>query len=354
MKDYIIVGLGLAGLAVAETLARRNLGFIVYEDHSQNSSRVAGGAMNPVILKRFTKFWKAEQFLPTAETFYRQLEEKLKISLLESYPIYRRFHSVREQNDWFTAADKPDLEAYLLPEIQYLKEIPAPYGYGKVTGVSVLDTEKVLDTYRNSLIESKQFVKESFDYKALKLYKDKVSYKGEIAKKIIFCEGAGVVKNPWFNNLPVIGNKGMYLLIQKKELPPNIILKTTFALIPLGGDFYKYGATYDHKYSRPNPEAKDYNRLTESLADFISPPYTILGTQTGIRPTVKDRRPLIGRHPTTDRLLICNGLGAHGVMMAPDMAARLIAFDIEGIPLPKTMDVNRYYTRKKKDLISKF
>ena len=52
--DYIIVGLGLAGLAFAEELERNHKSFVVFEDNSQNSSLVAGGVYNPVILKRFT------------------------------------------------------------------------------------------------------------------------------------------------------------------------------------------------------------------------------------------------------------------------------------------------------------
>jgi len=52
--DYIIVGLGLAGLSFAEELFQNNKSFMVFEDNSQKSSLVAGGVYNPVILKRFT------------------------------------------------------------------------------------------------------------------------------------------------------------------------------------------------------------------------------------------------------------------------------------------------------------
>ena len=75
--DYIIVGLGLAGLAFAEELITQNKSFVVYEDRSQNSSLVAGGMYNPVILKRFTPVWNAEEQLRIALGFYKKLEEKL-------------------------------------------------------------------------------------------------------------------------------------------------------------------------------------------------------------------------------------------------------------------------------------
>ena len=41
--DYILVGLGLAGIAVAEELEERGKSFVVFEDQSQTSSSVAGG-----------------------------------------------------------------------------------------------------------------------------------------------------------------------------------------------------------------------------------------------------------------------------------------------------------------------
>ena len=43
--DYIIVGLGLAGLAFVEELIQANKSFIVFEDDSQTSSLVAGGVI---------------------------------------------------------------------------------------------------------------------------------------------------------------------------------------------------------------------------------------------------------------------------------------------------------------------
>ena len=51
--DYIVVGLGLAGLAFIEELIEANKSFLVFEDNSQTSSLVAGGVYNPVILKRY-------------------------------------------------------------------------------------------------------------------------------------------------------------------------------------------------------------------------------------------------------------------------------------------------------------
>ena len=49
--DYIIVGLGLAGIAFAEELIAANKTFVVFEDDSQQSSLVAGGVYNLLKIK---------------------------------------------------------------------------------------------------------------------------------------------------------------------------------------------------------------------------------------------------------------------------------------------------------------
>ena len=56
MVDYLIVGLGLAGIAFCEKLDEHGKTFIVINDDSQTSSNIAGGLYNPVILKRFNLF----------------------------------------------------------------------------------------------------------------------------------------------------------------------------------------------------------------------------------------------------------------------------------------------------------
>jgi len=83
--DYIIVGLGLAGLVFVEKLIQAKKSFIVFEDDSQTSSLVAGGVYNPVILKRFSPVWNAKEQLSVALPFYDKLEKNLVKSLIKNF-----------------------------------------------------------------------------------------------------------------------------------------------------------------------------------------------------------------------------------------------------------------------------
>ena len=102
--DYIIVGLGLAGLAFAEELVNAKKSFLVFEDDSQTSSLVAGGVYNPVILKRFTPVWNAKEQLEIALPFYESLELKFNQKFDEKFQTKKAFKSIEEQNNWFDHA----------------------------------------------------------------------------------------------------------------------------------------------------------------------------------------------------------------------------------------------------------
>ena len=69
MLDYIIVGSGIAGIAFCETASKFNKKFIVFNDESQNSSKVAAGLYNPVILKRFSQVWHISSNKPVVLLF---------------------------------------------------------------------------------------------------------------------------------------------------------------------------------------------------------------------------------------------------------------------------------------------
>ena len=74
-------------------------------------------------------------------------------------------------------------------------------------------------------------------------------------------------------------------------------------------------------------------------------PYTIVEQSAGIRPTVKDRRPLLGVHPKHTRLALFNGLGTRGVMIAPKMAQELYQHLSEGTPLEEEVDLRRFLNK---------
>ncbi len=342
--DYIIVGLGLAGLAFAEELTKQNKSFIVYENRSQNSSLVAGGMYNPVILKRFTPVWNAEEQLRVALDFYKKLEEKLNSSYDHKINIYRVFKSVEEQNNWFLASDKILLQDFMDAAIikNENKCVLAPFGFGKLVNTGRIDVNSLIHDYRTLLFKKKVLKEEKFAYDRIVIKQDGVEYKDVKSERIVFCEGYGIKKNPYFKYLPMREAKGELITIHAPELKVDYLIKAAVFVMPLGDDIYKVGATFNWKDKSPTPTAEGRQELERKLNTFIRCKYTIVDHLAGIRPTIIDRRPLLGVHAEYKPLAILNGLGTRGVMIAPLMAMKLFEYLEHNIPLDNEVSIARF------------
>ncbi len=348
MLDYIIVGSGLSGIAFAETLLQHKKQFILFENHSQNSTQIAGGLYNPVILKRFSQVWNANHQLEIAHKFYESIEQKLNTQFDFKIPIYRKFFSVEEQNNWFAASDKPNLAPFLSTKIIHKKYngIDSPYGYGEVLETGYVDTMSLLNQYHQYLKKNNWLVESSFEYNALKIFETHIAYKNIEAKNIVFAEGFGMHSNPYFNYLPLDGTKGELFIIKADDLNLDVIINTSIFILPLGNNRYKVGATYnwDDKTNTPTEEGK--KELIDRIKEILNCDFEIIEHLAGVRPTVKDRRPLLGTNQTYKNLHILNGMGTRGVMLAPAMAIDLYDFIENGKPLDKAIDIKRYSPTK--------
>ncbi|WP_040278322.1 NAD(P)/FAD-dependent oxidoreductase [Psychroserpens damuponensis] len=341
--DYIIVGNGLAGIAFCEQLRAANKTFIVFDNSSQQSSSVAAGLYNPVILKRFTKVWNAKAQLNLALPKYKLLEQLLNVKLDYQLPVYRRFTSVEEQNDWFTASDKPVLEDFLSTNLikNTNPNINANFGFGEVLHSGRVNTSQLVKSYRTYLEEHDKFVVEEFQYNQLQIEQEFIQYKHIKANHIVFAEGFGVNHNPFFKQLPLNGTKGEMLTIEAPELQMEFIMKSSVFIVPLGNHLFWIGATYERedKTHRITEHAK--NELVDKLKQIITCDFKVVKQVAGIRPTTKDRRPLVGSHPEHNNVHILNGLGTRGVMISPYVAEQLFNYIEKGTLLDPEIDIKR-------------
>ncbi|MEO0525889.1 MAG: FAD-dependent oxidoreductase [Bacteroidota bacterium] len=344
MLDYLVVGLGLAGVSFCETLENNNKSFVVVTDHSQVASMVAGGLYNPVLLKRFTLAWNAKEQLRIAMPFYAGLEKKLDVPLDHKVPILRRFASIAEQNLWFEAADKPELQPFLSTQIisNTNMAVDAPYGYGRVLGTGRVDTEKLVAVYAAYLLAKNVLIKKTFVVNDLEIRDDGIRYNSVRARHIVFTDGYGLKNNPYFNYLPLNGTKGELLTIKAPDLKEKSVLKSAVFCIPLGDDLYRVGATYKWKDKTNIPTAEARSELLQKLDALITCDYEVVDHVAGIRPTVTDRRPLVGRHPENDAMYVLNGFGSRGVMTAPFASHQLYQYIENKGQLHQEMDITRF------------
>lgn len=354
MLDYLIVGSGLAGISFAEVALKNNKTFLVVDDKSQNSTRIAGGLYNPVILKRFSEVWNAKEQLELLEDFYGHIEDKLKEKFNFKMPVLRKFFSIEEQNNWFAASDKINLAPFLSTKLVLKKyeSIDSPYDYGEVLHTGYVDTALLLDTYKEYLRERNLLLEETFHSTYIEFLDSGIQYKNIKARHIIFAEGFGMLKNPFFNYLPLDGTKGELFIIKAPDLNLDVIVNTSVFILPLGGDLFKVGATYNWHDKTDEPTEEGKKELVDKIREIITCEFEIIKHFGGVRPTVADRRPLLGTHEAYKSIHILNGLGTRGVMLGPAMAKALFEHIENNVPLDREADIKRFHKRYLKSLIS--
>lgn len=345
--DYLIVGCGLAGIAFAEEIKKNKGSVLIFDNQSQKSSTVAGGVYNPVVLKRFTAVWKVKEQLTIALPLYHYLEEKLDVKLDYKTPVYRRFLSSEEQNDWFTASDKPNLGEFISTELikNSNSGIDADFGYGEVLDSGRIDTAALILAYKNYLINLDELDESDFNYDVLKIKESSFIYKNVKAKHIIFAEGFGLKNNPYFNYLPMVGAKGELLVIHAPNLKMHFLLKANLFLIPLGDDLYKVGATYQWTDKTNTTTEEGKTELLTKLHTFLKCDFKVVDHLAGIRPTIKDRRPLVGEHPEYKNMYVLNGLGTRGVLIGPYVSKQLYNAIENYKDLDSDININRFLKR---------
>jgi len=194
--------------------------------------------------------------------------------------------------------------------------------------------------------EKQAYFQEDFHFNDLEIFDNGIKWKHITAEKIIFCEGHLGVNNPWFDWLPLEETKGEILIVEIPGFESEYILKRSCSIIPLGGNLFKVGATFDWDDTTEIPTEKGRTELIQKLEKFLKAPYKIVDQEAGLRPTVRDRRPLIGLHPQNSNIGIFNGMGTKGIMLAPWFAQHFTEHVLEGKPLKKEVDIQRFWVKK--------
>jgi glycine/D-amino acid oxidase-like deaminating enzyme len=347
--DYIVVGHGLAGAILAYTLRQKGHQVLVIDEPKENAaSRVAAGLVNPVAGKRFAKSWLVDSLLPFADTFYDELEARYQQPLFYHKPIYKIFSTIEEQNNWMAKSAGENWSEYIGATYTQSTGTPSvqdPYGGILIRQGGYLLVSRLLDLLTRELQEAGLLLPERFDITQLQLTEQGVSYKGITANHLIFCEGWQAVHNPYFKWLPLQPTKGEVLEVQTTgKFEPECIYNKAVYVVPVGEDCFKIGATYNWRQPDEEPTPEGEAELTERFEQITTQPYHVKNHWAGIRPAVRDRRPLIGTHPEHAQLSVFNGMGSKGVLMAPylaDLFAKALAGEAEMLP---DVQISRYYS----------
>jgi glycine oxidase len=346
MHDFIIVGKGLAANILALRFTEHQITYtIIGEPTLSSCSQIAAGLWNPIVFKRMTLSWKAEDLIAELKQFYPAAEQTLGTNFYKERIIIKPFFSEEEKNFW-TKKAKGELSVFVDQKIHSPKDehcgLLIPGSYGIVKDCGNIDVAAFLKACEK--IHTDQ-LNETFDHALLQIEDDHVHYKHISAKNIIFCEGYLVKDNPLFHWLPMKPVKGEILDIEVKDVELNNEILNHNAFLFKAVDHFKMGATYDWDDLSEDRTEKGLLELKEKLQGLISAPYKIIKHKAGIRPSTLDRRPIIGPHPRHKNVFVFNGLGTKGVMLAPYFSKNFVYFYLNKATLNTDVNIKRYYPK---------
>ncbi len=345
-NQFLIVGQGLAGSLLAYQMYKRGINFkIVASENIPRASDVAAGLFNPLVFKRLNMSWQADECLPMMNETYKELELFFDTKFLHQKQILKLLNE-QESELWKGKMSKGGLKEYIQDlssdiDINGLKEF---HSFGSVAQSGHLELSKMIKELQVFFKKEGLFIEDQFVYEDLQIDAHQIVWKDIIANQIVFCEGYLGKDNPFFRDTGLNATKGELLEIRCKDLSEAYILNKNLFVLPVGNSHFKIGATYDWKNINHETTNEAQSELLKRFEDIVSLPYEVVKHYAGVRPTVMDRRPVLGSHPNHHNVHIFNGLGAKGVMLAPYLASKMIRFlTDENFNLPAEMNVSRFY-----------
>lgn len=320
--DYLIVGGGYAGSFFALQCLLADKSFIIIDEPKNSASRASAGIVNPVVLKKFVPFEGALEQIHHFRNFIQKVETFFQTKFYHDSPVHRLFHDEAEQNLWLKKAKTESLTPFLNLEIKEIPEVISPFGSGQVLESGYFSVDKFFTVFSSFLKEKNYSVEEKLNYDEIDIKSKK--YRDILWQNIIFAEGVGVAQNPFFPNLPIVSNKGQALMIQT-DLNLEFPVKKRHFLVPVEERKYYYGGTYDRFDHSSEINQEKVEELASGLQQILPKSYHITEIRSGFRPTVLDRKPLVGRHHHYKNLWMLNGLGARGLLNGSFYAGQLFS-----------------------------
>ncbi len=315
----LIVGAGITGTLLAWRLLKKNIDFELWANPQiPSASQTAAGLINPITGKRLAKLENYDLLLHCALNCYHEIENFFHVPLVYPHKIYRFI-------------DNPDL----FKHYQLKQNHPEYLHFMNLKTHFSIDTLKIQanclqiePAYRVNLVFLLELIHEYLK-KSNRFFHKHFNEKIPCNKfdKIFLCRGYQEAYFGLFPGLKWENALGEIIIFHAPALNLGEIVQfQKLTLIPLGYDYYWLGATYlretDFSNYYPTKELEDF------LSQFLKVPYRIIQKSIGIRPILKERKPLFLQSAHYSNVFMVNGMGSKGTLLAPYVIENQILNDI--------------------------
>ncbi len=336
--DVIIIGRGLAGVVLSETLADAGKRVMIFDEPMEGrASEVATGMVNPIVLRRTVPSWRASEMLAIAGAFYRELELDYEATFWHPMPLVELFPTAQEAGLWHLRMKEGE-NARMLgigpSDDPAVAQLPQPYGCGIIKRCAWLNVQLLLRLHEERWSKAGALRTLRVSREHLRTTGSGVEVDGCSAPVVVWCAGA-------FHEVPGLVNvRGEGLTVQLPGLALRSIVHRGTFMAPIADETYRVGATFawEDVWSGPTEQAREH--LLDKVARVWNGEVRLLDHWAGVRPAARDRRPILGR--TSAHEAVLTGFGSRGVLLAPWCASHLMAHLLQGAPLDPEVDVERF------------
>lgn len=326
--DFGILGAGLAGVLLAHALIERGSRVVMADDSLPNAaSPMAPGIINPLAGRRLkVNAGHAEAHARTIATFH-QLEQIYGEPLWHPMPLLRLLENAAQREELEERRSAPEGS-------RWIGRIFAPGAHGSALN----DPSGSFETLHAGWLDVPRLVALARDHLS---FVETEALEAS-AERIIDCRGWRCSKDPHWKQLPWKCARGEVLTLELEGKLPRHLWNGGGWLQPLPGGSWRAGATYSWSGFESAPSATARAEIVTRLQRWLRLPFRILDQQVGVRSTVVDYRPLLGRRPDDPRRYLFSGLGSHGAIQGPPYAALLANHLLHGQTLPADVDIARF------------
>ena len=209
----LVVGQGLAGTLVSHAALQRGWDCHVMDSGQPSASSVAAGMFNPMSFRRIIEVWDARPHLDSMTATYRAFEADLGESFLHFLPILKQIPNAEYAEEWNRKAlDSPWIEP-VRSDAEVLQRfpdaVPSPgHGYGLVQGGGWLDLPRLIQAWRDRLMEEGRFTAGQWSAAQAQKAND------DGWDTIIDCRGCGAALDSTAGPLDIRANRGEILTVK--------------------------------------------------------------------------------------------------------------------------------------------
>ncbi len=325
MKNYLIIGQGIAGSTLAYQLMKAGARVVVVDHHHHESSSVIStGILNPLSGKRFALTPEYEEHYAAALEFYTDMEKLFAEKFFEAMPVIRLLRSKSEQGKLHKRIESGSVADYIFKEYgagHFHPLLPDDMGSVEIRRGGVCRSTRLMEVLKEYFIRKKCLVNERFNYDEVGFGADGVIYRGEEFDKLIFCEGYKAQFNPWFQHLNFNSLKGEVLRVRlgRRDLPRQVVIRGSW-LAPFADGVWAAGGSTAGDEMDGLPTAAGHEQIMEGLKTTVNAQVEVLSHHAAVRPFLNHQNPIAELHPRFPQMAVFNGLGSKGFLVAPRLA----------------------------------